>query len=66
MNCFNIISISCIILYIFKVIVVDKTYLKPLFSCNKSLNKSIMLLFSKKNESLKPIPSATSTLYVSA
>ena len=35
-------------------------YLKPLFSSNKSLNKSIILLSAKNNESLKLILSTTS------
>ena len=46
---------------LFKVIVTDKMYLKPLFSSNKSLNKSIILLFAKNNESLRLISSAIST-----
>ena len=47
--------------HLFKVTVTDKMYLKPLFSSNKSLNKSIILLFAKNNESLKLILSTTST-----
>ena len=41
-------------------------YLKPLFSSNKSENKSIILLFAKNNESLKLTLSTTSTLKISA
>ena len=41
-------------------------YLKPLFSSNKSENKSIILLFAENNESLKLSLSVSSTLKVSA
>ena len=37
-------------------------YLKPLFSSNKSENKSIILYFAKNNESGKLFVSVTSTL----
>ena len=37
-------------------------YLKPLFSSNKSENKSKILLFAKNNESAKLFASVTSTL----
>ena len=50
------------LLHLFKVIVADKTYLKPIFYCNKSLNKSIVLLFANNNKSLKLILSVTSSL----
>ena len=43
-------------------IVVDKTYLKPIPSYSKSLNQLIILLFAKNSESLKLFLSATSTL----
>ena len=43
-------------------IVANKLYLKPLFSSNESLNKLVILLFAKNNESLKLILSVTSTL----
>ena len=41
--------------HLFKVISVNKLYLKPLFSLNKSLNKSLILLFPENNESSKLI-----------
>ena len=47
--------------HIFNVIFVDKIYLNPGFSCNKSLNKSTILLFAENNKSLKLILSTTST-----
>ena len=47
--------------HLFKVIVANKLYLKP-FCSNKSLNKLIILLFAKNNESAKLILSVTSTL----
>ena len=48
--------------HLFKVTTIYKLYLKPLFSLNKSLNKSLMLLFAKNNESSKLILSVISTL----
>ena len=63
---FSISYLLIALLHLFKVIIADKTYLKPLFSGNKSENKSIILLFTKNNESLKLSMSATSTLQVSA
>ena len=48
--------------HLFKVIVADKTYLKPLFPSNKSENRSIVLLFAKNNDSDKLFVSVTSTL----
>ena len=60
-----IVSISYLLIalfHLFKVIIANKLYLKPLFSCNKSLNKSMILPFAKNNESLKLILSVTSTL----
>ena len=59
-NCINMIRVSCIITF-FKVTVTDKTYLKPLFSSNKSLKKLIILLFAKNKESSKLVLSITST-----
>ena len=61
----NIISISyllIILFHLFRVIVATKTYLKPLFSSNKSENKSIIQIFAKNNESAKLFVSVTSTL----
>ena len=63
---FSISYLLIALLHLFKVIIADKTYLKPLFFCNKPENKSIILLFTKNNESLKLSMSATSTLQVSA
>ena len=60
-----IVSISYLLIalfHLFKVIVANKLYLKPLFSSNESLNKLVILLFAKNNESLKLILSVTSTL----
>ena len=48
--------------HLFKVISVNKLYLKPLFSLNKSLNKSLILLFAKNKESSIIILSVISTL----
>ena len=47
--------------HLFKVIDVAKLYLKPLFSLNKSQNKSLILLFAENNESSKFLLSITST-----
>ena len=61
----GVVSISYLLIglfHLFKVIVANKTYLKLIFSCNKSLNKSTVLLFAKNNESLKLSLSAPSTL----
>ena len=60
----QIVSISNLLialLHRFKVITANKTYLKPLFSCSKSRNKLIILLFAKNNESAKLILSTNST-----
>ena len=59
-----IVSISYLLialLDLFKVIIATKLYLKPLFSRNKSLNKLLILLFAKNNESSKLVLSITST-----
>ena len=48
--------------HLFKVFVADKTYLKPLFSSNKSENRPIILLLAKNNESDKLFVPVTSTL----
>ena len=48
--------------HLFKVIVADKTYLKPLSSFNKSENKSIILLSTKNNKSAQLSLSVPSTL----
>ena len=48
--------------HLFKVIISGKTNLKPLFSSDKSENKSIILLFGKNNESAKLFVSVTSML----
>ena len=58
----SISNLSIALFHLFKVIVADKTHLKPLFSCHKSENKSITLLFAKNNESAKLFLSVTSTL----
>ena len=55
-------SYELVAFHLFKVISVKKLYLKPLFSLNKSLNKSLILLFAKNNESSKLILSLISTL----
>ena len=47
--------------HLFKVISVNKLYLKPLFSLNKSLNKSLILLLAKNKESSMLILSVIST-----
>ena len=47
--------------HLFKVTTIYKLYLKPLFSRNKSLNKSLILLFAKNNESSMLVLSKTST-----
>ena len=39
--------------HLFKVIIATELYLKPLLSRNKSLNKLLILLFAKNNESSK-------------
>ena len=60
-----IVSISYLLIalfHLFKELVANKLYLKPLFPSNKSLNKSIILFFAKNNESLKLVLSVTSTL----
>ena len=46
----------------FKIILVLKTYLKPLFSLNNSSNKFFMLFLLTDNESLKLLLLITSTL----
>ena len=46
---------------LFKVIIATKLYLKSLFSGNKSLNKLLILLFAKNNESSKLVLSISST-----
>ena len=47
--------------HLFKVTTIYKLYLKPLFSLNKSLNKSLILLFAKNKELSKLLLSMTST-----
>ena len=61
----KIVSISYLLLpllHLFKVISATKVYLKPLFSLNKSLNKSLILYFAKNKDSFKLLLSVTSTL----
>ena len=58
-----IVSISYLLIalfHLFKVIIATKLYLKPLFSCNKSLNKLLILLFAKNNESSRLVLSISS------
>ena len=55
-------NLVIVLFHLFKVIVANKLYLKPLFCSNRSLNKLIILLFAKNNESAKLILSVTSTL----
>ena len=47
--------------HLFKVTITTKLYLKPLFSFNKSVNKLLILLFAKKNQSSTLVLSITST-----
>ena len=59
-----IVSISYVLValfHLFKVIIATRLYLKPLFSLNKSLNKSLILLFAKNKELSKLLLSMTST-----
>ena len=58
----SILNLLIALFHLFKVTTIYKLYLKPLFSLNKSLNKSLMLLFAKNNESSKLILSVISTL----
>ena len=60
--CFvSILYLLIALFHLFKVIITIKLYLIPLFSFNKSVNKLLILLFAKKNQSATLVLSITST-----